>query len=54
MGFESKGGSFAVHRLAEEIAKRGHKVYIFNDPFYSHENISVIPTVQNKFDDGVS
>ena len=52
MGFESKGGSFAVHRLAEEIAKRGHNVYVFNDPFYPHENISVIPTVQNKFDDG--
>ena len=52
IGFENKGGSFAVHRLAEEIAKRGHNVYIFNDPFYPHENIRVIPTRQNKHNNG--
>ncbi len=52
IGFENKGGSFAVHRLAHEIAKRGNNVYIFNKPFYPHENIEVIPTKQNKFDDG--
>jgi hypothetical protein len=46
IGFENKGASFAVHMLAYEIASRGHNVYVFNDPFYPHENIIVIPTTK--------
>jgi len=46
IGLEHRGGSFAVHKLAYEIASRGHNVYVFNDPFYPHENISVIPTTK--------
>jgi len=52
IGFEYKGASFAVHKLAFEIASRGHNVYIFNEPFYPHENITVIPTVKNTKDSG--
>ena len=44
IGFENKGASFAIHRLAYEIASRGHNVYVFNPPFYPHENINVIHT----------
>lgn len=52
IGFEHKGGSFAVHRLAYELANKGHQVYVFNEPFYPHENIGVIPTKQHQFDNG--
>lgn len=52
IGFEHKGGSFAVHRLAYELANKGHQVYVFNEPFYPHENIGVIPTQQQQFDNG--
>jgi hypothetical protein len=52
IGFEHKGASFAVHRLAFEIASRGHNVYVFNEPFYQHENITVIPTTQTQHDNG--
>lgn len=52
IGLEHRGGSFAVHRLAYEIASRGHNVYVFNDPFYPHENISVIPATKFTKDDG--
>jgi len=52
IGFENKGGSFAVHRLAYELANSGHQVYVFNEPFYPHVNIDIIPTKQQKFNDG--
>lgn len=52
IGLEHKGGSFAVHKLAYEIAIRGHNVYVFNKPFYPHENINVIPTKKFTKDDG--
>lgn len=42
--FPKSGGSIATHKLAYELAERGHNVYIFNLPFYCHENIHVIPT----------
>jgi hypothetical protein len=50
--FPKSGGSIATHKLAFELAERGHYVYIFNEPFYPHENIHVIPTESFPFDDG--
>lgn len=44
IGLENKGASFALHKLAYEIALRGNYVYVFNEPKYPHENIKVIPT----------
>lgn len=44
IGLENKGASFALHKLAYEIASIGHCVYIFNSPKYPHRNIEVIPT----------
>jgi len=42
-----------LHKLAYEIAIRGHYVYIFNDAKYPHKNIKVIPTrIIDTFDDG--
>jgi len=52
IGFEHKGGSYAVHRLAYEIANRGHNVYVFNEPFYKHENIKEIKTEKIVHDNG--
>lgn len=53
IGLENKGASFALHKLAYEIAERGHYVYIFNDPKYPHNNIEVIPTkIIESFDGG--
>jgi hypothetical protein len=52
IGFEHKGASYAVHMLAYEIANRGHNVYIFNEPFYKHENITQIKTERIAHDDG--
>jgi hypothetical protein len=42
--FPKSGGSIATHKLAYELAERGHNVYVFNLPFYFHKNIHVIPT----------
>jgi hypothetical protein len=50
--FPRSGGSIATHKLAYELANRGHFVYIFNDPFYPHENIRVIPTQAFHNDNG--
>jgi len=53
IGLENKGASFALHKLAYEIALEGHHVYVFNEPKYPHENIEVIPTqVSEIIDDG--
>jgi hypothetical protein len=53
IGLENKGSSFALHKLAYEIALKGHHVYVFNKPKYNHKNIEVIPTqVLEIFDDG--
>ena len=53
IGLENKGASFALHKLAYEIASEGHHVYVFNEPKYQHENIEVIPTqISEIFDDG--
>jgi hypothetical protein len=53
IGMENKGASFALHKLAYEIALAGHYVYVFNEPKYPHENIEVIPTqVSEIIDDG--
>ena len=43
-----KGASIVLNKLAYEIAKKGHNVYVFNEPYFPHENIKVIPT---KLDD---
>jgi len=52
IGLEHRGGSIAVHRLAYEIASKGHNVYVFNQPIYPHENITVIPTNKKERDNG--
>lgn len=52
IGFENRGASFAVHRLAYKLACKGHNVYTFNEPFYPHENIRVIPTTKITKDNG--
>lgn len=40
---QMSGGLVALHKLAYEIANYGHNVYIFCEPEYPHENITVIP-----------
>ena len=35
------GGVLVYHKLAYEIANRGHKVTIFTTPQYPHQNINV-------------
>jgi hypothetical protein len=40
---QMSGGLVALHRLSYELAEKGHNVYIFCQPEYSHENIHVIP-----------
>jgi hypothetical protein len=50
--FPKSGGSIATHKLAYELAERGHNVYIFNSPFYAHKNIHIIPTEAFPNDDG--
>jgi hypothetical protein len=35
------GGVLALHKLAYELANRGHKVIIFTKPEYPHENIEI-------------
>ena len=52
--FPKSGGSIATHKLAYELAERGHHVYVFNQPFYLHENIRVIPTEAFSDNDGWS
>ena len=53
IGLENKGASFALHKLAYEIALSGHYVYIFNPPKYPHENIEVIPAeITETFEEG--
>lgn len=52
IGFETKGASIATHMLAFELANQGHYVYIFNEPFFPHQNIEVIPVEKNNEDDG--
>lgn len=50
--FPKAGGSIATHKIAYELAKRGHFVYTFSDPQFEHENIKVIPTQIFLKDDG--
>ena len=38
------GGVVAMHKLAYNIADRGHNVFTFCEPEYPHENIQVIPS----------
>jgi hypothetical protein len=52
IGFESKGASIACHKLAYELANQGHYVYVFNEPFFPHSNIKVIPVEKKNEDDG--
>jgi len=44
IAYPEKGASIVLNKLAYEIAIRGHNVYVFNDPYFPHENIKVIPT----------
>ena len=52
IGFEYKGGSIVLHKLAYELANYGHNVYIFNEPLYPHDNIKVIHTKRFPIDGG--
>lgn len=52
IGYEHKGGSYVLHKLAYELAEHGHNVYVFNEPFYPHNNIKVIPTKRFPKDNG--
>ena len=52
IGFEHKGGSYVLHKLAYELAEYGHNIYVFNEPFYPHNNIKVIPTKRYPIGDG--
>lgn len=52
IGLEHKGGSYALHKLAYELAERGHYIYIFNEPIYYHERIRVISTTKIIKDNG--
>jgi hypothetical protein len=38
------GGIVAMHKLAYNLADRGHNVFTFCNPEYPHENIKVIPS----------
>lgn len=42
------GGIVAMHKLAYELADRGHNVYTFCEPEYFHKNIRVIPSTLNR------
>lgn len=44
------GGIVVLHYLAYKIAEKGHNVYIFCQPEYPHENITVLPG--SKINDG--
>jgi hypothetical protein len=46
IGLNHKGASYAIHKLAFELANQGHYVYILNEPLYPHPNIMVIPTIK--------
>jgi hypothetical protein len=52
IGFESKGASIASHKLAYELANQGHYVYVFNEPFFYHPNIKIIPVRKQNEDGG--
>lgn len=52
IGFEHKGSSFVIHKLAYELANLGNIVYIFNTPLYPHQNINVINTERFVGEDG--
>jgi hypothetical protein len=47
------GGLMVLHKLAYELANKGHNVYIFTKPYYPHPNIQVIPS-QRKFPNVIS
>ncbi|MDC3250348.1 hypothetical protein OAU24_00400 [bacterium] len=40
------GGLMVLHKLAYELANRGHNVYIFTKPVYPHVNIKIIPSIR--------
>jgi len=52
IGFEYKGASISLHLMAYELASRGNYVYVFNEPYYPHPNIEVIPTKRFINDNG--
>jgi hypothetical protein len=45
-----RGASYALHKLAFELANRGQYVYIFNEPLFPHENIMQIKSNQTQTD----
>tara|TARA_R110000803_G_scaffold138077_2_gene204946 strand:+ start:755 stop:1639 length:885 start_codon:yes stop_codon:yes gene_type:complete len=40
------GGLMVLHKLAYELANKGHNVYVFTNPYYPHPNIKVIPSIR--------
>lgn len=52
VGFEKKGGSIVIHKLAYELAKRENFVYVLNEPFYPHKNIGIIKSQKIEKDGG--
>jgi hypothetical protein len=54
IGYEHKGASLVLHKLAYELASYGHYVYTFNNPLFPHPNIEVIPVEKkNKDEKGI-
>jgi hypothetical protein len=45
------GGVVAMHKLAHNLAKTGHNVFMFCQPEYPHENIKVINSQAKKLND---
>jgi hypothetical protein len=45
------GGVVAMHKLAYNLAKKGHNVFTFCEPEYPHENIKVIKSFGNRLND---
>jgi hypothetical protein len=48
------GGVVAMHKLAYNLAKKGHNVFTFCEPEYPHENIKVIKSFGNRLNDLVT
>ena len=44
IAYPEKGASIVLNKRASDIAKRGQNVYVFDEPYFPHENIKVIPT----------
>jgi hypothetical protein len=48
------GGLMSMHYLANQIAQKGHNVYMFCKPEYPHENIHTLNSVRTQINDLVT